>query len=84
MSVIWNSPVHFYKPVECSKFVYGAPVERSIFLEKDAVEPAKCLHPGGLCPKKGKKMIEDQKGANFTMWPYVSIPGSSPSFKVVR
>ena len=38
MSVILNSPVHFYKPVECSKFVYGAPIVRSIFLEKDAVE----------------------------------------------
>ena len=38
MSVILNSPGHFYKPVECSKFVYGATVVRSIFLEKDAVE----------------------------------------------
>ena len=32
------SPVHFYKPVVCGKFVYGAPVVRSILVEKDAVE----------------------------------------------
>ena len=38
MSVILNPPVHFYKPVEGSKFVYEAPIVRSIFLEKDAVE----------------------------------------------
>ena len=37
MSVILSSPVLFYKPVECSKFVYGAPVVRSILLEKAAV-----------------------------------------------
>ena len=38
MSLKSNSPVHFYKPAECCKFVYRAPVVRSILLEKDAVE----------------------------------------------
>ena len=81
MSVIFNSPVHFYKPVECSKFVYGAPVVRSIILENER----RRLNRRNVSilvsvPKKGKEMIEDQQGANFTMWPYLSIPGSSQSF----
>ena len=59
MSVILNSPVHFYKPVECSTFVHGAPVVRSILLEKDAVETGK---------EKVRKRLKINR-ANFTMWP---------------
>ena len=44
------SQVHFYKPVECGKFVYGAPVVRSILLEKDAVD---------VCLEKKKRQGND-------------------------
>ena len=59
MSVILNPPVHFYKPVECSKFVYEAPIVRSIFLEKDAVEIGE-IFAFWRCPsqKKGNEMID--------------------------
>ena len=74
MSVILNPPVHFYKPVEGSKFVYEAPIVRSIFLEKDAVEIGE-MFAFWRCPSQ-KRQGNDR--------PYVSIPGSSRSFKVVR